>query len=91
MLMIAGLLTFLFAPSALAKEDPAGEGTKAEVTTDVVPAIEQNLFLPAEEEVPDWTYRFMIPILVALTLAAVVGTTIQYFVRVVRPRHLPAE
>ncbi len=91
-LLLVGLLVLLFAPSAAAgAETVTEEEVKAEVTTDVVPALEQDLFIPAEPEVPAWTYRFMIPLLTALTLLVVVGTTVQYFVRVVRPRHQPAE
>ena len=90
-LLLVGLLMLLFAPSAMAAEEPVAEEIKAEVTTDVVPALEQDLFIPAEEEIPAWTYRFMIPALIALTLLAVVATTVQYFVKVVRPRYQPAE
>ncbi len=91
LLMLVGILTLLFAPAVAAGGEVVAEETKAEVTTDVVPALEQDLFIPADEEIPAWTYRFMIPALIALTLAAVVGTTVQYFVRVVRPRYQPAE
>ncbi len=91
LLVLAGLLTLFFAPPALATEEPVTTDTMVEVTTDVVPAVEQDLFIPADEEVPAWTYRFLIPTLIALTLLVVVGTTVQYFIRVVRPRYQPAE
>lgn len=91
LLVLIGLFTLLIVPAAVSYQETTTDETVAEVTTDVVPALEQDLFIPAEEEVPDWTYRFLIPALIALTLAVVVGTTVQYFVRVVRPRYRPAE
>lgn len=91
LLVLIGLFTLLVVPAAAAYGETVGGETEAEVVTDVVPAVEQDLFIPAEEEVPDWTYRFLVPALIALTLAVVVGTTVQYFVRVVRPRYRPVE
>ena len=51
----------------------------------------QDLFIEDEPPTPAWTYRFMIPLLIAISLLAVVGTTVQYFLRVVRSRYQPVE
>ena len=45
----------------------------------------------AEEETPDWTYRYLIPTLIALAVLVVIITTVQYFLRVVRNRYKVVE
>lgn len=52
-----------------------------------VPAAEE----PPAEELPDWTYRYLIPTLLALAALVVVATTIQYFMQVVRKRYRVVE
>jgi|FLYL01.1.fsa_nt_gi hypothetical protein len=42
---------------------------------------------PVDDTIPDWTYRYLIPTLLALAIVVVVVTTIQYFLRVVRKRY----
>lgn len=45
----------------------------------------------ADEETADWTYRYLIPTLLALAVLVVIATTVQYFVRVVRNRYKVVE
>lgn len=89
-LLLIGVLIAAFGPVAGAVEDePVDEGPA--VTTDVEPAVVQDLFFEEEPDPPAWTYRFMIPLLITITLLAVVATTVQYFLRVVRSRYQPVE
>jgi phosphatidylglycerophosphate synthase len=61
------------------------EGTQGPEPAITVPA-------PTAEEVPaDWTYRFLIPTLIALAAIVVIVTTIQYFLQVVRKRYKVVE
>lgn len=46
---------------------------------------------PVDDVLPDWTYRYLIPTLLALALVVVVATTVQYFLRVVRKRYKVVE
>lgn len=39
----------------------------------------------------DWTYRYLIPTLIALAVLVVIATTIQYFLQVVRKRYKVVE
>lgn len=70
------------APATTAAE---GEGSNA-----LAPAVTVPVDDGAEEEV-QWTYRYLIPTLIALTVLVVVATTIQYFVQVVRKRYKVVE
>lgn len=45
----------------------------------------------ADEQTADWTYRYLIPTLLALAVLVVIVTTVQYFVRVVRNRYKVVE
>jgi phosphatidylglycerophosphate synthase len=61
------------------------EGTQGPEPAITVPA-------PTAEEIPaDWTYRFLIPTLIALAAIVVIVTTIQYFLQVVRKRYKVVE
>jgi phosphatidylglycerophosphate synthase len=61
------------------------EGTQGPEPAITVPA-------PTAEEIPaDWTYRFLIPTLIALAAIVVIFTTIQYFLQVVRKRYKVVE
>lgn len=40
-----------------------------------------------EPDEPQWTYRYLIPAVVALTVVLIIGTVIMYFVKVVRGRY----
>ncbi|NND84796.1 MAG: hypothetical protein HKN46_06565 [Acidimicrobiia bacterium] len=88
-LLLIGVLVTAFASVASAVEEV--EDDAPAVTSDVEPAVVQDLFFEEERDPPAWTYRFMIPLLIAITLLAVVGTTVQYFLRVVRSRYQPVE
>lgn len=46
---------------------------------------------PADTGPDDWTYRFLIPTLIALAVVVVIATTVQYFVQVVRKRYKVVE
>lgn len=47
---------------------------------------------PADEaDEPQWTYRYLIPTVVALTVVLIIGTVIMYFVKVVRGRYTVVE
>lgn len=47
---------------------------------------------PAADTGPDdWTYRYLIPTLIALALVVVIATTVQYFLQVVRKRYKVVE
>jgi hypothetical protein len=88
-LLLIGVLVSVFAPAVGAVEEVEDEGPR--VTSDVEPAVVQDLFFEEEPDPPAWTYRFMIPLLITITLLAVVATTVQYFLRVVRSRYQPVE
>lgn len=45
----------------------------------------------AEEETLDWTYRFLIPTVIAITILLIGGTVVMYFVKVVRGRYRVVE
>lgn len=48
--------------------------------------------LPVDEaDEPQWTYRYLIPTVVALTVVLIIGTVIMYFVKVVRGRYTVVE
>lgn len=88
-LLLIGVLVSVFAPAVGAVEEVEDEGPR--VTSGVEPAVVQDLFFEEEPDPPAWTYRFMIPLLITITLLAVVATTVQYFLRVVRSRYQPVE
>ncbi len=44
-----------------------------------------------EEDVPQWTYRYLVPTVVALTVVLIAGTAVMYFVKVVRGRYAVVE
>jgi phosphatidylglycerophosphate synthase len=46
---------------------------------------------PADDATPDWTYRYLIPTLLALAALVVIVTTVQYFLQVVRKRYKVVE
>jgi len=85
---LAASLTLLAAPAvalpgvdqAAAHEIAAQSDPFIEVDTGEEP--------PAD---PQWTYRFLIPASIALTVLLVVGTVVMYFVRVVRARYTVVE
>lgn len=102
-LAVLGLTTALLAVlagSALATEETTA--TTAPTETSVVqqdelegtPGPEPAITVPppSNEEAPaDWTYRYLIPTLLALAAIVVLVTTVQYFVQVVRKRYKVVE
>lgn len=80
-----GSLTMV-APAAIAVTVPpvVNQVAVAQPYVEVVP--EQ----PAPDE-PQWTYKFLIPAVVALTVLLIAGTVIMYFVKVVRGRYRVVE
>lgn len=104
LLLAAALLAVLVAvPVVAAATDapPAEDETTEEGTTDEGtdeapvdvgdPAVEVDVNPVAEENVPAWTYRYLIPTLIVLTVVVVAFTVIQYFNRVVKARYEPIE
>jgi hypothetical protein len=92
-------LTWLFAPLALAQEEgPATPVAGTETTVAEAPATTSGLepAVPIENEdeaaaTPDWTYRYLIPTALALTVLIVLFTSIRYFSDVVRKRYRVVE
>lgn len=89
------LLVVAFAAPALAVDETSPSTTQGatdstvteEQAVDVAPPA---VTVPPEEpgsEVDDWTYRFLIPTLIALAALVVIMTTVQYFLQVVRKRY----
>ncbi len=64
---------------ALAQESP-------EEPAEIVPGVVVEEAAPAEE-VPDWTYRYLVPTSLALAVVFCVITVVLYFTRVVRSRY----
>jgi hypothetical protein len=92
------LAVVFFALPSFAAEEEAPVDTVTETTVaeeqsgvvDVAPAV--TVPPAADEEVTaDWTYRYLIPTLLALAIVVVIATTIQYFMRVVRSRYKVVE
>jgi hypothetical protein len=94
---LLGLLTIFAAVPAFAADDeaeptPISEEEPVLISEDVgEPALEVEISPAAEPDVPAWTYRFLIPTLIALTIVVVAVTTIQYFNQVVKARYRPVE
>lgn len=81
---------------ALATEEPDTTVTSVvdqdalEGSQGPTPAI--TIPLPVADDTPvDWTYRYLVPTLLALAVIVVISTTIQYFTRVVRKRYKVVE
>ena len=93
-LVLSGAL-LLSASAAMANPSPMLANQSVSVNGAQVLATDEPFveIEPAEveEEVPQWTYRYLIPTAVALTIAMIAGTVVMYFVRVVRGRYTVAE
>lgn len=78
-------------------EGTAEEGTTGEEQEETAPAgpvAPPAVTVPPEtaDDTPaDWTYRYLIPTLLALAVIVVIATTVQYFLRVVRNRYKVVE
>lgn len=88
LLLTAAVLVVVVAVPAFGQDDDTSGGTATTVAeesglTPAVPVPE----IPAEEIVPDWTYRYLIPTGLALAAVIILLTSIQYFTRVVRKRY----
>ena len=88
LLLTAALLVVLVAVPAFGHDEDTSGGTATTVAeesglTPAVPIPE----IPAEEIVPDWTYRYLIPTGLALGAVIILLTSIQYFTSVVRKRY----
>lgn len=99
-LATAALFVLLMAGAAWATDEPTEPSVatdasvvqqeEQEATTGPGPAI--TVPAPVADEAPaDWTYRYLIPTLLALAVVAVIATTVQYFVQVVRKRYKVVE
>lgn len=78
LLLLVFTAVILIAPAALAVVDAVAQGD--------VPAIQVPEPAPSND-LPSWTYRFLIPTLLVVAVLVVVLTVVQYFVRVVGKRY----
>lgn len=90
-LVLAGIFLALAATFAMATEDtePPASTTVAEEpapTSNIEPATPVTT-TSQSENLPDWTYRYMIPTGIVLAVLVIVVTAVQYFTRVVRRRY----
>lgn len=99
-LLLLASLTWVFAPYAMAQEEGETTTTVAgtETTAGEAPVTTSGLVpaLPMEPEDeaaadPDWTYRYLIPTALVLTVLIVLVTSIKYFSDVVRKRYRAVE
>jgi len=84
---------FVLALGSLTMAAPvAWAATAPEVVDEVVaqPYVEIQPEEPAPDE-PQWTYRYLIPAVVLLTVVLIGGTVVMYFVKVVRGRYTVVE
>jgi hypothetical protein len=94
---LLGVLALFAAAPAFAADDEAEPVPISEEVTDTGavnvgdPALEVEISPEQEADVPAWTYRFLIPTLIALTVVVVAITVIQYFNQVVKARYRPVE
>lgn len=91
-LLAVGVLTVMFALPVLATDE--GEATTPEPIADTeqegASGLDPAVPIPetvVDEAVPDWTYRYLVPTGLALAVAVIVVTSIQYFTNVVRKRY----
>ncbi len=64
----------------MAQSETVAAQSYAQPYVEVDPAVD-------EPDQPQWTYRYLIPAVVALTVVLIIGTVIMYFVKVVRGRY----
>ena len=76
-LLLVAIALLAVAPAALAVVDAVAQGD--------VPAIQAPDNEPVEVT-PSWTYRYLVPTFLVLGVLAVVGTVVQYFIKVVGMR-----
>lgn len=98
-LLVAGLLPLMIAApvwaspvaSIMATEEPAEAPAPEEPEYSGPDAFIPAESAEAEEPVPAWTYRYLIPTSIALILVIVAATVVLYFIRVVRTRYTVVE
>ena len=78
LLLLVAIAFIALAPAAFAVTDIVAQGD--------LPAIVVPEPAPVDE-VPSWTYRFLIPTLLVVAVLVIVVTVIQYFVKVVGKRY----
>lgn len=86
--VLGALFVFLTSP-VLAQEEP--ENTDAAVTES---GEEPAVVIPddqADDSIPDWTYRYMVPATLLLGAVVILATSIKYFTNVVRKRYRTVE
>ena len=91
-LALAALFVSLFAMTAFADDHEESGSAEAEVISES--GLEPAVPIPEEDEtetVADWTYRYMIPATLVLTVLVIVMTSIRYFTVVVRNRYRTVE
>ena len=91
-LALVALYVSLFALTALADDHEESGPAEAEVISET--GLEPAVPIPEEAEaetVADWTYRYMIPATLVLTVVVIVMTSIRYFTQVVRNRYRTVE
>lgn len=94
-LMILALFATTVLP-ATATEEPTDTtaATETTVASSGGSGAEPAVTVPVEAAdtgPDDWTYRYLIPTLIALAVLVVIATTIQYFLQVVRKRYKVVE
>lgn len=92
--VLAVSLVLAWTLPAFGTDEPATDDATATTAADVgsvaPPAV--TVPPPATDDAPaDWTYRYLIPTLLALALVVVIFTTVQYFLQVVRKRYKVVE
>ena len=96
-LLLALIAAFVLVPAVAGAVEDSGEGGETErpeveeVDFDGEPAVIVDLDPEEEEAAPAWTYRFLIPTLMALTMVLVAFIVIRYFTEVVKGRQRPVE
>ncbi len=90
LLAIGVLFVILAVPAFAQEEDESTEPAPISEDSGLEPAVP----LPddtASEIIPDWTYRYMVPITLALAAVVILATSIRYFTNVVRKRYRTVE
>lgn len=94
-LALSALLLLAITVPAVAQEEAPADTTTETTVASSGGAVGEPAVVAPEEAAPvgpdDWTYRFLIPTLLALAVVVVAATTIQYFLQVVRKRYKVVE
>jgi hypothetical protein len=90
LLTIGILYVMLALPAFAQEEDEAPEPAPISEDTGLEPAVPLPDNTPSEV-IPDWTYRYMIPISLALGALVILLTSVRYFTNVVRKRYRTVE